>query len=89
MSTTAAEWVRVVGVDADDDIDHLTQSGQTGHAFSPSPDRSQQGTKPVIPGVTLAVTNPQPSTFRLHWRSSQSLRRLKAHVTEGSSVDAL
>jgi hypothetical protein len=27
-----------VGVDADDDIDHLTQIGQTGHAFSPSPD---------------------------------------------------
>src|SRR4051795_10503345 len=27
-----------VGVDADDDIDHLAQIGQTGHAFSPSPD---------------------------------------------------
>lgn len=27
-----------VGVDADHDIDHLTQIGQTGHAFSPSPD---------------------------------------------------
>ena len=27
-----------VGVDADDDIDHLTQIGQTVHAFSPSPD---------------------------------------------------
>jgi len=27
-----------VGVDADDDIDHLTPIGQTGHAFSPSPD---------------------------------------------------
>ena len=27
-----------VGVDADDDIDHLAQIGQTVHAFSPSPD---------------------------------------------------
>ena len=27
-----------VGVDADDDIDHLTQIGQSVHAFSPSPD---------------------------------------------------
>ena len=34
-----------------------------------------QGTKPVIPRVTLAVTNPQPSTIRLRWRSSQSIRR--------------
>src|SRR3954452_22576258 len=27
-----------VGVDADDDIDHLAKIGQTVHAFSPSPD---------------------------------------------------
>ena len=28
-----------VGVDADDDIDHFTQIGHTGHAFSPLPER--------------------------------------------------
>jgi hypothetical protein len=28
-----------VGVDADHDIDHLTQIGQTGHAFSPCLER--------------------------------------------------
>src|SRR5680860_754388 len=27
-----------MGVNADDDIDHLTKIGQTGHAFSPSPE---------------------------------------------------
>jgi hypothetical protein len=32
-------WVGVdMGVDADDDIDHLAKIGQTGHAFSPSPE---------------------------------------------------
>jgi hypothetical protein len=31
--------------------------------------------KQVIPGVTPAVTNPQPSTIRLRRRSSQSFRR--------------
>jgi hypothetical protein len=30
---------------------------------------------PVIPGVTLAVTNPQPTTIRLRPRSSQSFHR--------------
>src|SRR3954451_10313220 len=29
-----------VGVDADDDIDYFAQIGQTGHAFSPSPDET-------------------------------------------------
>src|SRR4051812_6572713 len=116
-----------VGVDADDDIDHIAQIGQTVHAFSPSPDGTwfRSGTedrqdcdethpapltpggqapdqasasnragagdrertgrskaqRPVIPGVTPAVTNPQPSTFRLRWRSSQSIRRLPTRRT--------
>jgi hypothetical protein len=30
-----------VGVDADDDVDQLTQIGQTGHAFSPLPERGR------------------------------------------------
>ena len=118
-----------VGVDADDDIDHLTQIGQTVHAFSPSPDGTwfRSGTearqdcdetrpapltpggqapdqasssnragagnhertcrskarKPVIPGVTPAVTNPQPSTIRLRTRSSQSFRREAATHSYG------
>ena len=118
LSMTAAEWVWT-WVDADHDIDHLTQIGQTGHAFSPSPDGTwfRSGTKarqdcdgthpapltpggqapnqassfnrtgasnrertcrtkgkmPVLPGVTPAVTNPQPTTSRLRRRSSQSL----------------
>ena len=38
-----------------------------------------KGPKPVIPGVTLVVANPQPTIFRLRWRSS--LSRLRESVT--------
>ena len=38
-------------------------------------EKSQQRTKPVIPGITPTVTNPQPSTIRARKRSSQSFRR--------------
>lgn len=34
--------------------------------------------KPVFPGVTPAVANPQPTTIRLRTRSSQSFHRLSA-----------
>jgi hypothetical protein len=35
---------------------------------------------PVIPGATPAVTNPQPTTIRLRWRSSQPYHREGGHV---------
>ena len=42
---------------------------------------------PVLPGVTPAVTNPQPTTIRLRKRSSQSYRRLTDTGGVTSSID--
>jgi hypothetical protein len=42
---------------------HTEPADQT--LTTPSDPKGQQGTKPVTSGVTLAVTNPQPTTFGL------------------------
>jgi hypothetical protein len=57
--------------------DQASSSNRAGVGNHERTGRSK-ASKPVIPRVTPAVTNPLPITIRLRWRSSQSYRRLRA-----------
>jgi len=65
--------------------DQASSSNRAGAGNRERTGRSKAST-PVIPGVTPTVTDPQPTTIRLHTRSSQSFRRVSTKATHSTCL---